>query len=203
MMPQYKKRKTFILHEKGFTLIEIMIVLVVLGLLIAVALPKVSQVLFTGKVNSTKASFSAIVKAANACNADMGIWLGNVTDLFGKPLIVNYGRSPQSLEFVLFTNVQLKKWNGPYMDGTTTEISVDAWGSEISTGLVSKANFSYDGRNIAKNNVPIGDARWSDSFNEIGSVPGIYLHSNGEDTVTGDAVKAKDDIFVLVTPYLR
>ncbi|HNY12306.1 MAG TPA: prepilin-type N-terminal cleavage/methylation domain-containing protein [Candidatus Wallbacteria bacterium] len=189
------------IKRKGFTLIEIMIVLVVLGLLIAVALPKVSQVLFTGKVASTKTTFASIVKAANNFYSDLSIWPGSILNLFEKPIPAYFGRRSSNLEFVYFTQIQLNKWNGPYMDGTTNEATFDAWGGKVSIGLVNKANFTYDGWDTAKMSDLITDARWADSFVEAGSVPGIYLHSMGEDTVTGNAATAKDDIFFLVTAY--
>lgn len=188
-------------RRKGFTLVEIMIVLVILGLLIAVALPKVSQVLSTGKVNATRTSLASLAKAIKNFNADVSVWPGNIVDLMNP--ITNTKKCIHSKTLNAENNysaVQVKNWKGPYMDGTTSEISVDAWGAKVSIGVVGAGpNFTFAGKNVDGEDVSV-DAKNCDSFVELGSVPGLYLHSPGDDTATGNTgTNAKDDIMIFVS----
>ena len=184
-----------------------MIVLVVLGLLIAVALPKVTQVLSTGKTNATKTSLSSLAKAMKNFNADTSIWPGDINDLFERPVVTKQGYHSSKLTPANYTAVQAKNWKGPYMDGTTNEISVDAWGAKISIGIIDTAT-GYKGTKIGEafqSSVTIDTTNLNtcDSFKDGGSVPGLYLQSCGEDTATGSGSGtdslAKDDIFAIVT----
>ncbi len=187
--------------KKGFTLVEIMIVLVILGLLIAVALPKVTQVLSTGKVNATKASMASLAKAMKNFNADTSVWPANVQDLI-VPINATTGSCYHSKTLDTLTNysaAQVKSWKGPYMDGTTTEISVDAWNAKVAIGVVGAApNYAYSGKDSAGTAVTFA-AKDCKAFGELGGVPGLYIHSPGDDTATGAATTAQDDLMVFVS----
>lgn len=187
--------------KKGFTLVEIMIVLVILGLLIAVALPKVSQVLSTGKVNATRTSLASLAKAIKNFNADTSVWPGNIIDLMNP--ITATGDCYHSKTLAAggkYSAAQVKNWKGPYMDGTTNEISIDAWGAKVSLGVVGAGpTFTYAGKDSDGTSVGL-NAKDCDTFIELGSVPGLYLHSPGDDTTTSTSgTTAKDDIMVFVS----
>jgi len=193
-------------NQKGFTLTEIMIVLIILGLLIAVALPRVSQVLFTGKVSATKTSLSSFSKAVKNFNADLSVWPANINDLAMAPKFGDACYNSKSLAQVSYSQTHIKNWRGPYMDGTTAEISVDAWGAKISIGVVDSTTFRFSGRDIDANIVEVNNSKESDSFNELGAVPGLYMHSRGEDTLTSggsEAGSAKDDIFIFISSKIN
>ncbi len=183
--------------RRGFTLTEIMIVLVVLGLLMTVALPRVSQVLFTGKVSATRTSLGSISKACRNFNADTSCWPGNIGDLMQAPLAGAKGYHAKTLAGISYTDVHRRNWKGPYVDGTTAEVSVDAWGAKIAIGIVNGTTFT--GFEIGNPTPVTADAGASDSWNELGRVPGLYLHSKGDDTATGDAALSKDDLYVFVS----
>ena len=191
--------------KKGFTLVEIMIVLVILGLLIAVALPKVSQVLSTGKVNATRTSLSSLAKAIKNFNADTSVWPGNIVDLMNPIALAGACYHSKTLASSTYSAAQVKNWKGPYMDGTTSEISVDAWGAKVALGVVGSApNFVFTGKDSDNADVTF-NAKDCESFKELGEVPGLYLHSPGDDTVTSatNASNAKDDIVIFVTGKLQ
>lgn len=185
------------LARRGFTLTEIMIVLVVLGLLMAVALPRVSQVLFTGKVSASKTSLGSISKSCKNFNADTSCWPGDLADLMEPLREGGRGYHPKTLGPITYTAVHQRNWKGPYIDGTTAEVSVDAWGAKISIGLV--ANGTFTGREMSGGADFTAVASASDSFKELGGVDGLYLHSKGDDTTTGTAETGKDDLYVFVS----
>ncbi len=190
--------------KKGFTLVEIMIVLVILGLLIAVALPKVSQVLSTGKINATRTSLASLAKAIKNFNADTSVWPSSIVDLMNPVVTTGSGYHSRTLAVLNYSPVQVRGWKGPYMDGTTSEISVDAWGAKIALGVIgSGPDFVFNGKDSDGETVTF-NARDCDIFKELGEVPGLYLHSCGDDTVTGtNAASAKDDIVVFVSGKLN
>lgn len=187
--------------KKGFTLVEIMIVLVILGLLIAVALPKVSQVLSTGKVNATRTSLSSLAKAIKNFNADTSVWPGNIIDLMNP--ITSTGDCFHSKTLATggkYSAAQVKNWKGPYMDGTTNEISIDAWGAKVALGVVGAGpNYAFSGKDSDGTAVSL-NAKDCTNFVDLGSVPGLYLHSPGDDTTTSTSgTTAQDDIMVFVS----
>ena len=59
-------------HQKGFTLIELMIVVAIIGILAAIALPKFADMLEKSREGATKGNFTAIKSAMNMYIADQG-----------------------------------------------------------------------------------------------------------------------------------
>ncbi len=63
------------LKEKGFTLIELMIVVAIIGILAAIAIPRFAQMLEKSREGSTKGNLGSIKSAASIYYGDtQGIW---------------------------------------------------------------------------------------------------------------------------------
>ncbi len=63
------------LKQKGFTLIELMIVVAIIGILAAIAIPRFAQMLEKSREGSTKGNLGSIKSAASIYYGDIqGIW---------------------------------------------------------------------------------------------------------------------------------
>ncbi len=60
--------------KKGFTLVEILIVLVVIGIILAVVLPNTLRAIETANVRDSAATLRSIDTAINVCYAQTRVW---------------------------------------------------------------------------------------------------------------------------------
>jgi general secretion pathway protein G len=111
--------------EKGFTLIELIVVLVILGLLAAVVAPKI-----IGKLSQSKAQIAKIqIKELESALA-----------LFS----FDVGRFPtvtEGLEALRRNPGNLEAWKGPYLE---KEVPLDPWGKPYVFRIPSNHGNDYD-----------------------------------------------------------
>jgi prepilin-type N-terminal cleavage/methylation domain-containing protein len=76
MLGQEKEEEVMIrLKNKGFTLIELMIVVAIIGILAAIAIPRFAQMLEKSREGSTKGNLGSLKSAASIYYGDQqGIW---------------------------------------------------------------------------------------------------------------------------------
>jgi general secretion pathway protein G len=93
----------------GFTLLELLVVMVIIGLLVGYVGPKYFSQLGKSEVKAARAQMNAIEKALDQYRLDVG----------------RYPTSEQGLAALFVRPTNEAKWSGPYMK---KEVPADPWG---------------------------------------------------------------------------
>ena len=124
-------RRCYRLDQSAFTLIELVIIIVTLGILAAVAVPRFANIAESSKIAATRSEMASLKKAIvgnpnvvaggeyvdRGFDGDAGFVPSRLVDLVIKPdSVPTYDR---------FTRLG---WNGPYIDSTESSYLKDAWG---------------------------------------------------------------------------
>ena len=96
--------------KQGFTLIEILIVMVILGLLAALVGPKMFGKVGKSKQKAAKAQISLLETSLDTFRLDMG----------------RYPTSEEGLEALRTKPADSEKWDGPYIP---KKVPLDPWGN--------------------------------------------------------------------------
>jgi general secretion pathway protein G len=96
-------------HDAGFTLLEILVVIAILGLLIGLVAPAALRQLGGARTSVAKQSIER---------------LGSVLDLY-KLDVGGYPTTEQGLQALVEKPTDVATWNGPYVKGD--QVPVDPW----------------------------------------------------------------------------
>ena len=113
--------------EAGFTLLEILVVVVILGLLIGLVAPAALRQLGSAKVSIAHQSIARLSSVLDLYRLDVG----------------SYPTTEQGLQALLTAPDGVSTWNGPYLKGTS--LPVDPWNHAfIYREPSSRSGYDYD-----------------------------------------------------------
>lgn len=98
---------------KGFSLLELLVVLVIIGLLVGIVGPKLFNRLGKSKIETTRAQIDAFSKALDQYRLDTG----------------HYPSTEQGLAALVERPANESKWDGPYL---AKAVPPDPWGKAYS-----------------------------------------------------------------------
>lgn len=96
-------------RARGFTLLELLVVILIIGLLTGIVGPRFLSQISRSEVTTAKAQLDAIDKALQAYRIDMG----------------RYPESGEGLAALVRSDANDPRWRGPYLKG---ELPNDPWG---------------------------------------------------------------------------
>lgn len=117
--------------KKNFTLVELMIIIVVIGILVAVALPRFNSFIEEGKVQATLQEMDAIKNASKMYKMNTREYPMTTEDLITDPIVAGRATGPW--------NAKYEKWDGPYMDADAEDVGSDSWGNSYKLGYYKVA----------------------------------------------------------------
>ena len=112
-------------NEEGLTLIELMVVVVILGIIAAIAIPSISGAMNNAKINTTETDLSTLQEAL-------------------QRFYVNTGVYPSSTSNIV-TTLSSTADGGPYLDMSTIN---DGWGNPIGYESVGSSTGSFNGATV-------------------------------------------------------
>ena len=110
-------------RSRGFTLIELMIVLVILGLIMGIVAPQAMKYLGKGKTQSAKIQIENLSAALDMYSLEVGKYPENIKDLVVQPS-------------------GARGWNGPYLK--KGEVPKDPWDNDYQYKRPGSNGHPYD-----------------------------------------------------------
>jgi general secretion pathway protein G len=130
-------------RDGGFTLLELLVVLVILGLLAAYVGPKYFSQLGKSESTVAQAQMQALQKALDAFRLDAG----------------RYPSTEEGLSALSQRPSGLDKWNGPYLQ---KQVPPDPWGRPYQYRSPGNGSAEYEVASLGKDGQPGGDGENTD-----------------------------------------
>ena len=134
-------------REAGFTLVELLVVLVILGLLVGLVGPKMINYLSGAKSDTARVQIHQLVTALDLFKLDVG----------------RYPTTEEGLRALIEKPGSVQSWRGPHLSSTT--VPHDPWGFDYHYKLPGTGGKPYDLYTLGADNAVGGDGENSDISN--------------------------------------
>ena len=147
--PRHESRILSLVSKRGFTLVEIMLVVIIIGVLAAMVVPRFAGRTEQAKIARAKSDIAAIGLALDLYELDLGQYSSALADLTVKD-------PPSGL-----SEEAKGQWNGPYLK---KGLPKDPWGREYLYSRESKHHQDYDLSSLGSDGQPGKDdiANWTE-----------------------------------------
>lgn len=132
----------------GFSLMEIMIAVTILGLVMAMVSPALQNTLKKGKIRTTKSTMRSFKDAISTYQMEVGKLPQTLKDLIKKPR----------------EEGAAKKWEGPYIE--KEDIPEDPWGENFVYKLTPGAKHPYEMYSRGPNGADAPKEEWISVWDE-------------------------------------
>lgn len=125
------------LHHQGFTLLELLVVILIIGLLTGIVAPRFLGQISRSEITATRAQLDAFDKALQAYRMDIG----------------RYPNASQGLRALVAQPADEPRWRGPYLQG---EVPTDPWGSPYQYRSPGQGGRDFDLSSYGRDRAPGG-----------------------------------------------
>lgn len=130
-------------HQKGFTLLELLVVLIIIGLLAGIIGPNLFKHVGQSEVTTAKAQMEMLGKALDAYRLDAG----------------HYPSASQGLAALNRAPTDEPRWRGPYMK---KDVPADPWGNAYQYRSPGAPGHDYEITSLGKDGRPGGQGESAD-----------------------------------------
>jgi general secretion pathway protein G len=135
--------------ERGFTLIELLVVIAILGLLVALAAPRIMTVFGNAKSKIAAQSIAQMDQVLEFYRLDMG----------------GYPTTDQGLAALISAPPDAVNWHGPYLKDN--KVPIDPWGRPyLYRDPSTRPGHNYDLYSLGGDGQPGGTGEDADIFNQ-------------------------------------
>jgi general secretion pathway protein G len=120
----------------GFTLLEMLVVILIIGMLTGIVAPRLLGQLAKSEITTARAQLSSLDKAVQAFRIDMG----------------RFPTTEEGLNVLTTAPPNETRWHGPYLQGA---IPMDPWGKPYQYAVPGPAGRDYALSSAGRDNTPV------------------------------------------------
>ena len=133
-------------RERGFTLLELLVVILIIGLLTGIVAPRFLSQIARSETTTARAQIDAFDKALQAFRIDVG----------------RYPSTSEGLQALVVAPANEPRWRGPYLKDN---IPPDPWGTPYKYSFPSSRGKDYDLVSYGRDRAPGGSGDDADIVN--------------------------------------